>query len=446
MNKPIFWPTTGLFLALALPLAAQITPNDGDWNKPLVMLKNTPEAEFMVRVGDVDNLNAGWPQKQDPFLGQTSPPHPFPWETVKTDPKGTDRIYVVTSFGEGKPSCGQDGYSRTTTKPGNRPTALYLPLKGVRETTAKVAVLQLMIDDFQAPTHCARYIVRLNGKRFFDLERLLNHVDLGGPVSKLITVRLRDNLLPLLKESRLKLEIDDKETGAGDGYAIDFVKLLVNPKPGYPKTGGNLRGRVLSKADRQPVPNAKVEVAGFGLTYTDAQGNFAFKNLPAGLNLLEVNAIRYLSKRQGADVLASKTDSQTEVLLDPGQEKTVSLGGRDLREGDTLVFPNIQFEQSQEELTKAAEAEMERLALAMKARPQMVVELAGHTSDEGPERPNQLLGNDRVRNCQRYLVRRGVEKERVLIIGYGSEKPLAPNTTPENRARNRRVEMKILRM
>jgi outer membrane protein OmpA-like peptidoglycan-associated protein len=54
------------------------------------------------------------------------------------------------------------------------------------------------------------------------------------------------------------------------------------------------------------------------------------------------------------------------------------------------------------------------------------------------------LSIERVRRIREYLEDYGIERERVEIVGYGGSKPVAPNNIEENRAKNRRVEIRIL--
>lgn len=54
-------------LALFTVVASQTVTSDNDWKAQGVSLRGTPEAEFIIRVGDVDNLGFGWPEKFDPF-------------------------------------------------------------------------------------------------------------------------------------------------------------------------------------------------------------------------------------------------------------------------------------------------------------------------------------------------------------------------------------------
>ena len=127
---------------------SQITDEDGDWTAMYETLQNTPEADLMVRTGDIDNLGFGWPPNFNPFSGNSTPAHSYPWTADTTNPDGTDRIMVITSY-IGTPPSGQDGYTTYTSRPENsvRPINLTYSLNGLDVTSA---ILQIFVDDFQA--------------------------------------------------------------------------------------------------------------------------------------------------------------------------------------------------------------------------------------------------------------------------------------------------------
>ncbi|MCS7299165.1 MAG: OmpA family protein [Spirochaetia bacterium] len=72
----------------------------------------------------------------------------------------------------------------------------------------------------------------------------------------------------------------------------------------------------------------------------------------------------------------------------------------------------------------------------------MIVE--GHTDDIGSDEYNQKLSEARAREVAKILTEFGISPDRVSYIGYGKRKPKFPNTSSENRAKNRRVEIKLL--
>jgi outer membrane protein OmpA-like peptidoglycan-associated protein len=82
----------------------------------------------------------------------------------------------------------------------------------------------------------------------------------------------------------------------------------------------------------------------------------------------------------------------------------------------------------------------------MKKNPEMVVELSGHTDNIGSDGFNKDLSLKRAKSSAQYLVsKKGIDKNRILINGYGEEHPVATNETAEGRAKNRRTEIRILK-
>jgi outer membrane protein OmpA-like peptidoglycan-associated protein len=70
--------------------------------------------------------------------------------------------------------------------------------------------------------------------------------------------------------------------------------------------------------------------------------------------------------------------------------------------------------------------------------------LSGHTDNVGKPESNLTLSKNRTLAVKNYLVKKGVEIERIRTEWYGQTKPVADNASPEGRQRNRRVEMSIV--
>jgi outer membrane protein OmpA-like peptidoglycan-associated protein len=75
--------------------------------------------------------------------------------------------------------------------------------------------------------------------------------------------------------------------------------------------------------------------------------------------------------------------------------------------------------------------------------PDYLLDIEGHSDSIGSARINKLLSARRAATIFDYLVSKGIQADRILTIGYGSEKPIADNSTEEGRSKNRRVELKI---
>ncbi len=70
----------------------------------------------------------------------------------------------------------------------------------------------------------------------------------------------------------------------------------------------------------------------------------------------------------------------------------------------------------------------------------ITLEIQGHTDSSGRDRYNMRLSRARASAVREYLVRKGIDPERLTSNGYGETQPIESNSTPEGRARNRRVE------
>lgn len=424
---------------------AQNTKTDGDWSKQLVELKDTPEAEYMIRIGDIDNLGYGWPADFNPFSGRSTFVHDWPFNINPADAPGTDRVMLPSSFAkdQGRAPCLGDGYSTADVNK-FKVVSLNMPLASIKDANIKSAALLMFVDDFQSPSFCSRFRVWFNGKRFSAVEKILEGIDQTGPIGKMIYAKLPAELLSELKKDKLIISIDDSTTYAGDGYAIDFVKLLINPKP-YSYTG-TLKVVVKSSADYSPIKNAAVVVPEFGETKTNAEGQAQIKKLPAGLVIADFSAKGFISKTQSFDVIANEEPWENEVVLDPLESVTVEIEGKTLMEGESLVLNNIQFKVASSELQKEGKTELNKVVQLMKNYPKIEIELSGHTSSEGEAEMNRKLSLSRVESCRKFLSDNGISEDRITTIGYGPDKPIAPNDTEENRAKNRRVELKVTRI
>ncbi|MCC6462047.1 MAG: OmpA family protein [Saprospiraceae bacterium] len=113
-------------------------------------------------------------------------------------------------------------------------------------------------------------------------------------------------------------------------------------------------------------------------------------------------------------------------------------------EAKTLTLNHINFETGAAALTANSKYELDNLVTGMNAFPQIRIEIAGHTDNTGDPASNRELSQQRAAAVARYLTERGIDAGRLRSVGYGDTKPLGPNDTDENRAKNRRTEFTIL--
>ena len=109
-----------------------------------------------------------------------------------------------------------------------------------------------------------------------------------------------------------------------------------------------------------------------------------------------------------------------------------------------LMFSNVAFATDSVELTANSTNILDETADILQSHPEVKLEVAGYADSRGPRKYNMDLSQRRAEAVRDYLVGKGVSADRLMTKGYGSDNPVADNTTPEGRADNRRVEMHIL--
>ena len=115
-----------------------------------------------------------------------------------------------------------------------------------------------------------------------------------------------------------------------------------------------------------------------------------------------------------------------------------------VKQGASVVLNNIFFPTNSYELEGKSKTELDKIILFLKSNPKVSIEFGGHTDDVGSDQANMELSQKRAKAVYDYLVKAGVDAVKLKYKGYGETKPITPNTSDENRAKNRRIEFKIL--
>ena len=105
-----------------------------------------------------------------------------------------------------------------------------------------------------------------------------------------------------------------------------------------------------------------------------------------------------------------------------------------------FITHGITFDVNKSTLKPESMGVLNEIAKFLKSHPEVKVEIGGHTDSDGGDALNQKLSEQRAEAVKKQLAKMGIEEGRMTTKGYGASKPLAPNTTPENKANNRRVE------
>jgi outer membrane protein OmpA-like peptidoglycan-associated protein len=113
-------------------------------------------------------------------------------------------------------------------------------------------------------------------------------------------------------------------------------------------------------------------------------------------------------------------------------------------QNDRIVTEPIYFETAKAIIKEDSKTIVDEVAELLHANPNMIVKIEGHTDDMGEAPYNLDLSDRRTKAVKEYLVQKGIATERLETMGFGEQQPIADNKTNAGRAKNRRVEFKIL--
>jgi outer membrane protein OmpA-like peptidoglycan-associated protein len=103
----------------------------------------------------------------------------------------------------------------------------------------------------------------------------------------------------------------------------------------------------------------------------------------------------------------------------------------------------VHFAHGRAQLDTAGKALIDGLIGALNVCPGTTLHVTGHSDASGQARRNLALSKRRARTVASYIIDKGIDAGRLVAIGYGDTRPVAPNDTQENRAKNRRIEVAI---
>jgi outer membrane protein OmpA-like peptidoglycan-associated protein len=107
---------------------------------------------------------------------------------------------------------------------------------------------------------------------------------------------------------------------------------------------------------------------------------------------------------------------------------------------------NIQFEFNKSTFLATSKSALDKLYQFLDAHTDYKAHFTGHTSNEGSSSYNMNLSKERAKAIIDFLVKKGINKTRLSHEGKGSSEPLFPNTSEANKSKNRRVEIKLIRI
>lgn len=135
------------------------------------------------------------------------------------------------------------------------------------------------------------------------------------------------------------------------------------------------------------------------------------------------------------------------IIVDPKESKNHSIVS-DIEltpTNQTVRLNHLIFDMGRAVIKPESFTELDELVAMMKADTKLVIQLEGHTDNQGSAEKNLVLSQDRVDAVKKYLSSKGISKDRIKTKAFGGTQPLSTDKTEEARALNRRVEMRVLK-
>ena len=203
-----------------------------------------------------------------------------------------------------------------------------------------------------------------------------------------------------------------------------------------------VKGKVINSKTRQPI---EADIFYERLPENDDKGIATSDPVNGDYKIVLPAGKRYGFRAEAKGYIAVSQNEDFSAVTEY-KEITRDLELTPIKVGETVQLNNLFFVQSKAEILPDSEPELERLLKLMNDNLTMAVELGGHTDNQGNSAANLQLSEERALSIVKYLIENGVDKKRLEFKGYGGTKPIASNANAESRQKNRRVEIKILKL
>jgi outer membrane protein OmpA-like peptidoglycan-associated protein len=248
--------------------------------------------------------------------------------------------------------------------------------------------------------------------------------DIRGPsqhvTTTIFTMKNGDRFSGMLLNSRFEICTDyiTKSIQAAEINRVEFVQA----KPSTAKIlleNGDLLEGTLKQNQISILPMAGSELS---VASTDLQS-------------IQFNAPKLVLREHNGSLRAMKdSDAETETSGPIGHEP----GGHNI---SAFAFSDIQFDFDGFEIKPRYCLVLDEVAEMISQDSKIKIKILGHTDSVGADGYNQILSEKRANGVKNYLLRKGIDKSRLIPVGFGEQRSKASNATEDGRALNRRVEL-----
>lgn len=175
-----------------------------------------------------------------------------------------------------------------------------------------------------------------------------------------------------------------------------------------------------------------------GMSKSNLDGQFEFYLSDATEYNFRISESGFEKLSNKLSVAGSTTEGSTKVM-------EINFFVTPEEEPELMTIENLIFARGSDRISESSYSSLDDLASYLEERPNMVIQLEGHTDFAGNAEANMALSQARVESVKDYLVDKGIKKNRLLTKAFGGSQPLTTDRTDEAKTRNRRVEVRVLR-
>jgi outer membrane protein OmpA-like peptidoglycan-associated protein len=242
-----------------------------------------------------------------------------------------------------------------------------------------------------------------------------------------------DDSQPYFNMSSGFLYFSSKRDGSSDIFRVQIAP----PSP----TELTVTGRIINGKTGDLVKDAIVwygEMGGKANPIIASEGTYSIK-IPKGFRMeLTGQKPGYTGQRQVVFYEKTQQFFQDNYIVDLIIEP--------LTNGSLIKLNPIYFEQSKADILSKSYPEIDRLVQFFKENPSLILRVEGHTDNQGRAEDLQKLSEERAVAIKNFLIKKGIDADRIETIGQGAKFPIVDNGNAEMRAENRRTEFRIIKI
>lgn len=279
-------------------------------------------------------------------------------------------------------------------------------------------------------------------------------INLGKPINS----EQDDFALILDSDSKIGFISSNRKVdnyGDDDIYYIKQIKDLpkIEEKVNQLMCENSINGKIISKNNNLPISQAKIlllnqdKIKVSEIT-TDTNGNFIFKNVKCDSNYyLNVSKNEFFTTEEIVKTKPENASIEKNIILD--NQITKIEKGVDLAK--SLNIEMIYFDLDKYYIRKDAAIELSKILIFLKDNPSVNIEIRSHTDSRNTDSYNQILSSNRAKSTLDWLVKNGINRNRLKARGYGESQLTnncadGINCTEEEHQLNRRSEFIILNL